>query len=167
MANIEIRERSSNDADEFCRFLTKLDNEAEYMLFEKGERIVSCEITKRNIENVIKNKDACFIALDGNCIVGFIIAVKEKYIRTNHVANIVIGVFEDYCSKGIGYELFRYVFKWAEKTCVKRMELTVITENIRAINLYKKLGFKTEGLREKSTLKNGKYYDEYYMAKIL
>lgn len=53
------------------------------------------------------------------------------------------------------------------KNNVKRLELMVITENIRAVNLYKKSGFKIEGLREISTLINGKYYDEYYMAKLL
>lgn len=167
MRKIQIRERIADDAEKFCEFLYKLDNEAEYMLYEKDERNVSTEIIKRNIENIISSGDACYIALDENNIIGFIIAVREKFTRTKHVATIVVGILEGYCGKGIGYELFQYIFKWAETKGVKRLELTVITENIRAVNLYKKSGFKIEGLREMSTLIKGKFYDEYYMAKLL
>ncbi len=167
MIKLEIRERIPDDAEKFCEFLSKLDNEAEYMLFEKGERNVSTEVIRKNIENIIANGDACYIALHENNIIGFIIAVREKFIRTGHVASIVVGILAEYCGKGIGYELFQQIFKWAEKNNVKRLELMVITENIRAVNLYKKSGFKIEGLREISTLINGKYYDEYYMAKLL
>lgn len=167
MKNIEIRERIVDDVGRFCEFITKLDNEAQYMLCEKDERNVSKDIIKRNIENIIDNNDACYIALNENIIIGFIIAVREKFIRTKHSSKIVVGILEDYCSHGIGYELFQNAFKWAETNGIKRLELTVITENTRAVNLYKKLGFKIEGLKEMSTLINGKYYDEYYMAKLL
>ena len=51
-----------------------------HMLYEKGERNVNPEIIKRNIESIIANEDACYIALDGNHIIGFIIAVRGKFI---------------------------------------------------------------------------------------
>lgn len=167
MENIQIRERSLGDTAGFCEFLTKLDNEAEYMMYERGERNVGQDVIRGKIEDIINDGDACYVALDGMEIIGFIIAVREKHIRTNHVACIVAGILEKYCGKGIGTELFRNVFGWAEEKGVKKLELTVITENTRAFNLYKKLGFKAEGLREMSMLKNGKYFDEYYMAKLI
>ncbi len=165
--DIEIRERTSADTKSFCEFITKLDNEAEYMLLEKGERNISHSVIKRNIENIINDGDACFVASNKNEIVGFIISVREKHIRTRHVATVVVGILEEYCGRGMGYEMFQNIFSWAGNNGVKRLELTVITENIRAVNLYKKLGFKIEGLREQSTLKEGKYFDEYYMAKLI
>lgn len=165
--DILIRERNTEDVDEFCKFLLKLDNEAEYMLVEKGERDISREIILKNTENLIKNGDKCFIALDGTAIIGYIIAVREKFIRTRHVASAVIGILEEYCSRGIGYSLFQNIIRWAEENNVKRLELTVITENERAVGLYRKLGFEMEGTRRSSTFKDGKYYDEYYMARII
>lgn len=39
--------------------------------------------------------------------------------------------------------------------------------NKAAIGLYKKIGFKIEGLKEKSLIVDRKYVDEYYMGKIL
>ncbi len=152
MNNISIRERTPDDAEMFYEFIMKLDNEAEYMLYEKGERIITPETIRSNTENIIA---------------GYLIAVRENYIRTKHVAGLVIGILEEYCGNGIGYEMFNHLFKWAGTNGVRRLELLVIAENIRAINLYKKLGFRIEGVRENATYKDGKYYDEYYMAKML
>ncbi|WP_312813411.1 GNAT family N-acetyltransferase [Sedimentibacter sp.] len=164
---IEIRDRRIEDVNEFCEFLYRLDNEAEYMLVEKGERNIDAEVISGNIEAVIDNGDTCYIAKDEKNIVGYAIAVREKFIRTKHVATIVIGIFEDYCGKGIGSLLFQNIIDWATENNVKRLELTVIKENVRAVNLYKKYGFNIEGIREKATFMNGRYYDELYMAKIL
>lgn len=166
MNNIEIRERNIDDVNRFCEFLLKLDDEAEFMLFEKGERNISKERLQKNIESVINDGNMCYVALDNDKIIGYIIVVRENFIRTKHVAVVVTGIVEEYCSKGIGYLLFQNIIEWAKISKVKRLELTVITENKRAINLYKKCGFEIEGTRKASTLKNGKYYDEFYMAKI-
>ena len=52
---------------------------------------------------------------------------------------------------------------WAEEKKVSRLELTVICENSVAKHLYEKNGFEIE---RKSVLVDGKYLDEFYMAKI-
>lgn len=165
--NIVIRERAIDDTNDFCEFLTKLDNESKYMLFERGERNVDKNIIKNKIEEVIKNGDMCYVATDDNAIIGYVIAVKSQFIRTQHIATIVIGILEDYCNNGIGYSLFQNIIKWAKECSVKKLELTVITENKRAIYLYRKFGFEIEGTRKMATFIDGKYYDEYYMAKII
>lgn len=165
--NIIIRERVIEDVNEFCEFLSKLDHESKYMLFESGERNISKDVILNNIKKVINNGDICYVAIDNDKIIGYVIAVKDQFIRTQHIATIVIGILEEYCSNGIGYSLFQYIIKWAKGCNVKKLELTVITENKRAIYLYRKFGFEIEGTRKISTLIDGKYYDEYYMAKTL
>ena len=167
MKKIEIRERKREDVTEFCEFLSKLDSEAEFMLFEKGEKNINEEDILKKIDDISDSSDICNIAKIENTIIGYAVAVRENFIRTKHVADIVIGVLEDYCGKGIGTLFFQNILNWANDNEVKRLELTVIAENKRAINLYKKFGFKVEGIREKATLKDGEYYDELYMAKII
>jgi putative acetyltransferase len=39
------------------------------------------------------------------------------------------------------------------------MELGVFTDNEKAINMYKSLGFEIEGTKKYSIIKNGKYAD--------
>ncbi len=167
MTNVEIRERTVEDTQEFCRFLNTLDNEAEYMLYEKGERVLDPDIVRNNIQSIINNKDACYVALINGSIIGFIIAVREKFIRTKHSAVIVVGILEKYCGRGIGSELFHQVFLWASENDIKRLELTVVSNNKRALSLYNKLGFKLEGTKEMSILIGKKYCNEYLMGKLL
>lgn len=40
-----------------------------------------------------------------------------------------------------------------------RIELTVLEDNVRAIHLYEKCGFKYEGRKRKAKYKNGKFVD--------
>ncbi|OAO80482.1 hypothetical protein A0O32_1432 [Anoxybacillus flavithermus] len=42
-----------------------------------------------------------------------------------------------------------------------------MTQNQAGIALYKKMGFEIEGIKKHSLLVNGRFMDEYYMAKIL
>jgi len=46
-----------------------------------------------------------------------------------------------------------------------RVELTAFVENEGAVKLYKSLGFEIEGIRKYSGIRDGKYADEYLMAR--
>ena len=50
----------------------------------------------------------------------------------------------------------------------KRIELSVATENLRAIELYKKIGFEAEGVMRKYTYlkQEGRFLDELLMSYI-
>ena len=47
-----------------------------------------------------------------------------------------------------------------------RVELEVFADNEQAIRLYEKLGFEKEGLLRMTTVRNGRYVDEYKMARL-
>jgi len=47
-----------------------------------------------------------------------------------------------------------------------RVELTVFTDNERAIHLYEKFGFVKEGVKRLAAIRNGKYEDVLMMARI-
>lgn len=87
--------------------------------------------------------------------------------RIKHSAYIVIGILKDYRGQEIGTKLFERLEKWASENAIIRLELIVMTHNESAIGLYKKMGFKIEGLKEKSLIVDENYVDEYYMGKIL
>lgn len=56
---------------------------------------------------------------------------------------------------------------WARTADIVRLELTVMTHNVRGIALYKKSGFEIEGIKKKSLIVGGEGVDEYYMSKII
>lgn len=47
-----------------------------------------------------------------------------------------------------------------------RVELTVFEDNERALHLYEKFGSEKEGLKRLASIRNGKYENEYVMARI-
>ena len=49
---------------------------------------------------------------------------------------------------------------------LERLELIVFSDNHRAINLYKKFGFETEGVCRKYALRNGILSDVYRMVRF-
>jgi len=84
-----------------------------------------------------------------------------------HKAEFGITVHDSYQNKGLGTALTRHLLVIARKKELRKITLTVLVENKRAIRLYEKCGFKIEAkLREESFIK-GRYYDDYVMSIFL
>ena len=71
--------------------------------------------------------------------------------------------------RGIGAKIISEIKEHCEKENKIRIELTVDVDNMRAINLYKKMGFEIEGTVRKSyrLSRTNQFYDEYLMAVLL
>ncbi|WP_024614969.1 GNAT family N-acetyltransferase [Clostridium sp. Ade.TY] len=163
---MEVKRLNRRYYKKLHKLLCALDKESEYMLFDDGER----NITEEEVHKILSNsiEDSIFIgAFKGEELIGYLSSFRGKYNRIRHVSYNVIGIRDGYRGKGIGRKLFEELFVWANENSIKRLELTVVCNNTIAINLYKKVGFKVEGLKKKSILKDDIYYDEYYMSKIL
>lgn len=161
-----IREITIQDAQNYLDMLYQLDVETNNMMFEPGERTT----TLQNMEDRINNNqnNLLLVAEDENNhqIVGFLACDRGFANRIKHRAYIVIGILKDYRNQQIGSKLFERLDQWAKENKLIRLELTVMAHNGSAIRLYEKMGFKKEGLKEKSMLVGGQFVDEYYMAKI-
>ncbi len=87
--------------------------------------------------------------------------------RTRHSGGIGIMVHAGYQHQGVGTKLMEALLDMADNwLMLVRVELTVFTENARAQELYKKLGFEIEGTKRAAAIRCGKYADEYMMARI-
>ena len=69
--------------------------------------------------------------------------------------------------KGIGTGLLNHLIAIARKKKLGKVWLNVNTENDRAVHLYTKAGFETEGTMRKEMRLGGGYCDEYRMAILL
>ncbi|MCT4662201.1 MAG: GNAT family N-acetyltransferase [Tissierellales bacterium] len=164
---MNIRKVEVRDASKFLSMLKRLDSETENMMFEPGERTTSIEEMKSNIESMYNSGSMILIVEDGEEIVGFLEAERGFANRIKHSVYIVIGLLKEYRGKKLGVKLFEEIEKWARESEIKRIELTVMIHNEGAVKLYERMGFKIEGIKEKSLIVNGNYVDEYYMAKII
>lgn len=94
-------------------------------------------------------------------------ADKGNFNRIKHSAYIVVGIKGNYQGQGIGTALFKQLERWAVESNITRLELTVVASNEGAVHLYKKCGFEIEGVKRNAMIIDGKYVDEFYMAKLL
>lgn len=163
---MEFRKPAVNDVESFWNLMNQLDYETKYMLYESGERVKNLPRIESLIQDSVEGKDFLLVAETDNKLIGYISAQKGRLNRIAHSAYIVVGILTDYRGKGIGTEFFKRLNVWAEENEVIRLELTVICENEAAKRLYTNNGFKIEGTKRKSVCVDGKYLDEYYMAKV-
>ncbi|EPY2273668.1 GNAT family N-acetyltransferase [Clostridium sporogenes] len=103
---------------------------------------------------------------DENKVVGVIGLNINSNPRTKHTASLGMMVHKAYQGTGIGKKLMSEILDLADNwLMLVRIELGVFTDNEKAIKLYEKFGFKIEGTKKYAAIKNGRYADEYIMAR--
>ncbi|QCI66070.1 GNAT family N-acetyltransferase [Phreatobacter stygius] len=94
-------------------------------------------------------------------------ALRPFYGRRAHAAEFWIAVHEDFAGNGIGSRLLAAIIDTSDNWLnIHRIEMTVFTDNERAIALYKKFGFEIEGTHKAATFRNGVFADAYCMARL-
>jgi putative acetyltransferase len=87
--------------------------------------------------------------------------------RRLHAADLGIGVHDAFTGRGIGKALLGALIDAADNWLnIRRIELTVFTDNAPAIRLYEKFGFETEGLLKAYAFKEGRFADAFAMARV-
>ena len=99
-------------------------------------------------------------------VVGVASLSVNKSNRVRHSGSIGLMVNKDYHRMGIGRALMKNLIDIADNWLMLiRIELGAFTDNEKAINLYKSLGFEIEGTKKYAIIRNGKYENEYLMAR--
>jgi putative acetyltransferase len=91
----------------------------------------------------------------------------EPNPRRAGVASFGMAVHDDYQGQGVGSALMAAMLDLADNWLgLRRIELTVYTDNAPAIRLYEKFGFLIEGTARAYALRAGSYVDAYFMARL-
>ena len=159
--NLKIRDIEIEDYKEISK-IRKMPGVMENILSNKDEEE---ELIKEKIINRGKNQ-YWYVAEENGKVIGLGILMNHGNLRKKHVGVITLMVNSDYQNKGVGSLLMDKLINLSESLNIIRLELCVFRDNYKAINLYKKFGFKEEGIKIKSALKNGEYADEIIMARI-
>jgi len=163
-----IRQAEERDTESFATLIREVENTTNFMLFGPGERKFNPEAQRKMIKAFTAEKNSnIFLAESVNELTGYLIAKGGSASRNKHSAYLVIGIKEVFRGAGIGTRLFEELFSWGKEAGIRRLELTVMSENRAGITLYKKMGFEIEGVKKDSLLVDGQYKDEFYMARIL
>jgi ribosomal protein S18 acetylase RimI-like enzyme len=86
------------------------------------------------------------VASDQNSLVGFAFLKVKKRLPNGHFsAEVGVVVDEAHRGKGLGSKLMENVLKLARQENIHEIFLTVLIDNVKAIKLYEKHGFKKVG----------------------
>jgi putative acetyltransferase len=121
---------------------------------------------KRMVEPV--DGEFFLVACVGDEVVGNAgLHATGKSPRRSHAMSIGMAVPSAWQGKGVGTALMSALVDLADNWLnVTRLELTVFADNERAISLYRKFGFEIEGTHKAYALRDGRYVDAHFMARL-
>jgi putative acetyltransferase len=91
----------------------------------------------------------------------------SKSPRRRHVGAVGMAVRDDCQRRGVGTALMRAAIELADGWLnYQRLELTVYTDNLAALQLYRKFDFAIEGTCKAYAFRDGCFVDAYAMARL-
>lgn len=96
-----------------------------------------------------------------------IVKVQTGKGRRSHSGGLGIAVHDQYAGQGVGKMLMITAIDLADNWLnLVRLELTVYTDNERAIHLYQQFDFEIEGRKRFDAFRGGSFIDSYMMARL-
>ncbi|NHJ23309.1 MAG: N-acetyltransferase [Candidatus Lokiarchaeota archaeon] len=131
---------------------------------------VRSEYEKQSWYNhLLQEKELCVVAVLPEFksplnIIGQCEVSNLEWDAANHVGRLGIIIQQKYRDLGIGLHLIDLAIRESKKLNDKeKIILSCFSNNTRALSLYKKVGFKTVGIRKNQFFMDANYYDEVLM----
>lgn len=163
---MEIKQAHISDEQKLLRLWQQLKKENPYVLYKTEKREKRGQQQNRS-PFLLGDQQTVFFALTEEQAIGYILLAGTDIQCHQHVAQITIGVLPNYQRQGVGSELMQQGKKWAVKQGIRRLELTVASQNTAAIAFYLQHHFVFEGIRKQSFFMGGEWQNELYMACLL
>ena len=103
---------------------------------------------------------------DGRIVGQLTLTTMERH-RRKHVATLGLAVSAECRRQGVASRLLSAALELCDQwLAIRRVELTVYSDNDAAITLYRKFGFIIEGEHKAYAFRNGDYVDACTMARL-
>lgn len=138
-----IRNGTFEDGPEVSTFFTTTHGETDYLLSYPEESTRDDEKQSNYLKETTKSdREIELLAIVDGKVVGMagFNAIGSKY-KVRHRAEFGITVSKSYWGQGIGKAIMNACIECAKEAGYIQLELDVVADNTRAIELYKKLGF--------------------------
>jgi RimJ/RimL family protein N-acetyltransferase len=150
--------------ESFREALDAVARERRYIAFLEAPPL---EDVRKFVLGNIRDGRPCFVALDGERVIGWCDISSLNRPVFAHSGILGMGVVEGYREQGVGTALIIATLNAAKAAGLKRVELTVHNHNLRAKNLYEKMGFVVEGVKRRGVCIDGHYEDLICMGYLI
>ncbi|MBN1982019.1 MAG: GNAT family N-acetyltransferase [Chitinivibrionales bacterium] len=159
-----IRQLLLNDAEEYLKLRLQALREDPPAFGSLPEDEDDLKLIRNKINNNENNK--YYGAFTGNQLSGIIrfsLNTGKNELHRSYVGGLYVD--PKFRGRGYGKKLIQHAIKMASKNKkIRRVYLSVVTNQKTAIVLYLSLGFRIYGTEEETFSKNGVFYDEYLMS---
>jgi RimJ/RimL family protein N-acetyltransferase len=135
--------------------------ERKYLAFLEAPPLAS---TRQFVMNNIENGYPQFVAIADGAVVGWCDVIPKQRPVHAHCGVLGMGLLPAFRGRGLGAALMSATLTEARRRRLVRIELTVHADNSRAVALYERIGFKTEGVLRDAVRLDGRYKDLILMA---
>lgn len=163
----EVRQARSGDAESLEKFMQSLIGENLPVLYTKAAPPTLNEIVTFINAHSDPNVSLLVVVIDEGRLIGMLDAEIHRNSQRSHCTSFGMSVLHDYRRHGVGSALLTELFLWAKRHQFKRIELEVFSNNLAAIQLYKKNGFRVEGVKKGAVRIGAGYVDLVQMALLL
>ena len=143
---ISIEKAVPSDAALILDYLKQVGGETDNLTFGAEGLPFSVESEAEFISGMENSNDAIMlVAKEGSKIVGNA-SLTRLPRRMKHRGDFAVSVAKEYWNKGIGSQLWSSIIDFAKKNGFEVIDLQVRSDNLSAIHLYEKFGFKKIGI---------------------
>lgn len=166
---LSIREAVREDAARLIQYLVKIPYDTEYLTMGPGELTVSVEEEEKMLEESHKARNKVVLVAEVNHeIVGCLNFRGGPRPRNEHAGEFGVSVSKEYWGQGIGCAMIEELIEWAKVSkVVRKINLLVRSDNSRAVHIYEKLGFMSEGVISRGVFISGQFYDYIHMGYLI
>ena len=158
---IDVVPIAAEHVEGFHQALDLVARERRYILMLEAPPLENVRaFVLRNIEN----EHAQFVALAAGKVVGWCDVLPKERESQSHCGSLGMAVLPDFRGRGVGSRLIMATLQKAWARGLVRVELGAYADNLRAIALYEKLGFKREGVARATVKIDGRYLVVVQMA---
>ncbi len=165
-----IREARIDDAAKLLAYLEQVGSESENLTFDaKGLPFSEQQEREYLDRRMCSHNNITLLAMEGERIIGSLGVDTPPFVRLCHRGEVGISVLKECWGQGVGSALLGGMFAWLKDcpTGLRKLDLSVREDNLQAIALYQKFGFKKEGKVSRLVAIEGVFYNGITMGLLL
>lgn len=126
--------------------LENIDFDIIYTAFSKAFKDYEIQINHSELKNMLIRRGfvakLSFAAFDGNDIVAFTLNGIDTFNGIKTAYDTGTGTIKEFRGQGLASQIFEYSIPFLKEVNISQYLLEVLQHNIKAVSIYKKLGFK-------------------------
>lgn len=161
-----LRTASPEDSFAIIELQNRLGEEEDFLMVTPIDPVTGASLLQASLEKGGALGPSCVIVADYNGqIVGLVLCRDHMHPFLRGMVHLALCVDKNHRRRGVGTSLLSKAIEWAEKTGIRRLQLSVIANNDAALATYRKTGFEIEGTLNNAAVIRGTAFDLHIMAR--